>query len=308
MNVFHHQGDISSDTSEDGEASESAGRGHSPPQDPLPLKSALSQQDDETGNDTSKSGAPSSASFSTVNLQGGGGIDVGASIHSHQGMFLASLLEAYLHNLSLSGSKSEEKAKALFKNVSETLKRVGLLDPDAIADYNGDTRRQYIAALNNMVANMQNTPDGLRSNNENPLIRPAGSPQGILTSDHYLGRRSKPDSHYQSHFKELKLLGKGGFGKVFGCYNIWDQRPYAVKKIQLSRKFAAPAAQGNHEDMHELLREVIAMSRLEHVNIVRYHGTWIEQPRYFPVARDSAVNPDSGMLLLQPSPSFPANP
>ncbi|KAH9101433.1 hypothetical protein LEN26_015231 [Aphanomyces euteiches] len=75
-------------------------------------------------------------------------------------------------------------------------------------------------------------------------------------------------SRYQSHFKELKILGRGGQGRVFEVQNVIDGARYAVKKIELQ--------QGGSR-LKQALREVQVMAGLpHHRNIVRYFGSWIE--------------------------------
>ncbi|KAE9446832.1 hypothetical protein C3L33_21287, partial [Rhododendron williamsianum] len=72
-------------------------------------------------------------------------------------------------------------------------------------------------------------------------------------------------SRYSTDFKELKELGKGGFGKVFLCENVLDQKKYALKKI--------PIKDGHRE---KVLREVVALSTMHHHHVVRYFQAWIE--------------------------------
>jgi serine/threonine protein kinase len=40
-------------------------------------------------------------------------------------------------------------------------------------------------------------------------------------------------SRYASEFEELAALGKGCFGTVFKCRNVFDGRDYAVKKVTI---------------------------------------------------------------------------
>ncbi|XP_072933242.1 eukaryotic translation initiation factor 2-alpha kinase-like isoform X2 [Epargyreus clarus] len=74
---------------------------------------------------------------------------------------------------------------------------------------------------------------------------------------------------YESDFTPLRCLGKGGFGVVFEARNKIDDRPYAVKRITLPRR------QSKRE---RVLREVRALAKLEHENIVRYFNAWLEEP------------------------------
>lgn len=75
-------------------------------------------------------------------------------------------------------------------------------------------------------------------------------------------------SRYYSDFEELEFLGKGGFGEVVKVRNKLDNRFYAIKRIKL-KSF-------NQNLNKKLLREVLAISRLHHENIVRYYQAWLE--------------------------------
>jgi len=68
-----------------------------------------------------------------------------------------------------------------------------------------------------------------------------------------------------SDFEELAKIGKGGFGSVWKVRNKLDGRVYAIKKIQLRKKF-----------VKKLTLEVKTLSRLDHKNVVRYYNAWIE--------------------------------
>ncbi|KAH7025777.1 kinase-like domain-containing protein, partial [Microdochium trichocladiopsis] len=87
-------------------------------------------------------------------------------------------------------------------------------------------------------------------------------------------------SHYKTSFEEISFLGKGGFGSVFKCWNRFDDRMYAVKKIPLSPRLSKSFCEGGHDRLGKLLREVRALATFDHSNIVRYHATWIEEPSH----------------------------
>jgi len=68
----------------------------------------------------------------------------------------------------------------------------------------------------------------------------------------------------------LKLLGEGGFGRVFKVQHNLDSRLYAIKKI--------PIHLGLNQDFkqHYVYREILAISQVQHKNVVRYFACWIE--------------------------------
>ncbi|KAL0120953.1 hypothetical protein PUN28_008578 [Cardiocondyla obscurior] len=76
-------------------------------------------------------------------------------------------------------------------------------------------------------------------------------------------------SHYLTDFEPVDCLGKGGYGVVFEARNKIDDCNYAIKRIALS----------NSQDSRErVLREVKALAKLDHHNIVRYFHAWLECP------------------------------
>lgn len=76
-------------------------------------------------------------------------------------------------------------------------------------------------------------------------------------------------SRYLSDFSHQECLGKGGFGIVFQAQNRVDESSYAIKRICLPHREAA---------REKVLREARALARLEHIGIVRYFQSWIEEP------------------------------
>ncbi|XP_011867892.1 PREDICTED: eukaryotic translation initiation factor 2-alpha kinase-like [Vollenhovia emeryi] len=76
-------------------------------------------------------------------------------------------------------------------------------------------------------------------------------------------------SHYLTDFEPVNCLGKGGYGVVFEARNKIDDCNYAIKRIALS----------NSQDSRDrVLREVKALAKLDHHNIVRYFHAWLECP------------------------------
>ncbi|XP_051469207.1 interferon-induced, double-stranded RNA-activated protein kinase isoform X3 [Apus apus] len=60
-------------------------------------------------------------------------------------------------------------------------------------------------------------------------------------------------------FRDIELIGKGGFGNVFKATAKTDEKTYAVKRVPFINK---------------VKREVIQLARLKHENIVEYHWSW----------------------------------
>lgn len=92
-----------------------------------------------------------------------------------------------------------------------------------------------------------------------------GSPE-VEYVMHRAAAGPRASSRWKDDWEELERLGKGAFGSVVKARNKIDGRIYAVKKVRLSP--------GRHDE--KIMREVNALSRLNHRFIVRYYTTWIE--------------------------------
>lgn len=84
-------------------------------------------------------------------------------------------------------------------------------------------------------------------------------------------------SRYSVEFDELKILGRGSFGSVYHAKNHIDGQDYAVKKIPLSQRRLEQLQFGGQNQLETIMKEIRTLARLEHTNIVRYYGAWVEQ-------------------------------
>ncbi|KAI1814005.1 kinase-like protein [Poronia punctata] len=215
----------------------------------------------------------------------------------HRNLMLASLLEDYYRSRALEflnatnpaqrytrqSPEVEAVAHRLFTQAGGVLSSSGLISPRATSDEAQAARRRFLTGLDSLVSGSQ-TPTMIESMRnlmvQTPHIdlgpRPANDLQISLRQPH------SPRSHYRSTFREDRILGKGGFGKVYQCYNVLDQKMYAVKKIILPPKLVKSYSNGRHDDLQHILREVKAMAMLDHPNVVRYHATWFEEPQQLP--------------------------
>lgn len=76
-------------------------------------------------------------------------------------------------------------------------------------------------------------------------------------------------SRYLTDFDPVHCLGKGGYGIVFEAKNKIDDCHYAIKRIPLPNR---------QESRERVMREVKALAKLDHQNIVRYFNAWLECP------------------------------
>nr|XP_011465846.1 PREDICTED: interferon-induced, double-stranded RNA-activated protein kinase-like [Fragaria vesca subsp. vesca] len=72
---------------------------------------------------------------------------------------------------------------------------------------------------------------------------------------------------YLSNYKELELLGTGTYGVVAKCKNKLDGKCCAIKKVDLG---------STHDCYESAISEASIWSKLDHPNIVKYYGCWIE--------------------------------
>ncbi|KAI0206702.1 kinase-like protein [Astrocystis sublimbata] len=221
------------------------------------------------------------------------------NMERHRNMMLASLLEDYYRSRALEflnaanpaqrysrrSPEIEAATRQLFSQATQVLSTTGLLSPRAISDDFQRVRQQYLSGLDSLVAGSQ-TPNILDSMRDlmaqTSQLDLAAHPANDLQLTLHQPQPPPPQSHYRSAFREDRLLGKGGFGKVYACYNQLDHKTYAVKKVTLPPTLVKSLSDGRHEDLQHVLREVQAMAMLEHPNIVRYHATWFELPQKQP--------------------------
>ena len=201
-------------------------------------------------------------------------------------------------------------ARKLYGEASQTLAANAILSSSSTSKDLSNVRRQYLMGLDHL--SMRNVEDHdltptqeqqkLNSGDDMAIVkaRRRGSADMIKAFDPAVsgilmeaGRMSlfsphsnvqmalnqSSRSHYDSSFQQIRELGRGGFGRVYHAYNIFDKKEYAVKKIPLSAKLSQRYRQSGHQELESVLREVQALAQLEHGNCVRYHACWVEEPR-----------------------------
>jgi translation initiation factor 2-alpha kinase 3 len=176
-------------------------------------------------------------------------------------------------------------AKKLFASRSELLASHGMLAADLNDDQ--DTRQQYLTGISSLgIPEALRDAGGLSATPKLALeaAGPTSFAFDVLPNIGPLAIPSLPRlpriSRYQTEFSEIKQLGRGGFGTVYHVINHVDKQPYAVKKINLDpRRLKKRWQEGGREEVENVLREIRTLASLEHTNIVRYFGAWIEGPQ-----------------------------
>ena len=111
-------------------------------------------------------------------------------------------------------------------------------------------------------------------------------------------------SRYATEFSEVGVLGRGSYGEVYHVQNHIDGQNYAVKKIPLSQKRLEQLQFGRHNQLETIMKEIRTLARLEHTNVVRYYGAWVEQvhssghgpPRQAPFELDHEQTQSTNLL------------
>ncbi|KAJ5722334.1 hypothetical protein N7488_000369 [Penicillium malachiteum] len=103
------------------------------------------------------------------------------------------------------------------------------------------------------------------------------SPVGVPLFNGPAGPSFNHMSRYSVEFNELRILGRGSFGEVYQVQNHIDGQEYAVKKIPLSQRRLDQLQYGGQNQLETIMKEIRTLARLEHTNIVRYYGAWVEQ-------------------------------
>lgn len=121
-----------------------------------------------------------------------------------------------------------------------------------------------------------------------PSSRPSSgtaTPTGVwplaLTLEHMF---SIDESRYLTDFTELGMLGRGGFASVWRARNKLDGIEYAVKKVRLEGTEFVGARTKSGVGYDKIFREIKGLARLEHPNVVRYYGSWLEYVVHIPKA------------------------
>ncbi|CCX31742.1 kinase-like domain-containing protein [Pyronema domesticum] len=78
-------------------------------------------------------------------------------------------------------------------------------------------------------------------------------------------------------YTEHEILGSGSFGVVSRVVHKLDRADYALKRIPLTSDSLRANGRGNARlGWARILREVRTLAKLDHVNIVRYYSSWVE--------------------------------
>ena len=203
--------------------------------------------------------------------------------------------------------EAQHLAKKIFVKASGLFAANDILPAELALDALQKERRQYIAAVDNIglqtlqdhdlmsvetgnalsdvsraQALIKTRPDHVAAQITDWLPKIDLNMNSVLLSsplaDMQLSAPNASHSRFRTDFHEIRTLGKGAFGHVYHVVNLVDKQPYAIKRIPLSHKIIRQWQDDKQQGTDNVLREIRTLAKLEHCNVVRYHGAWIEQP------------------------------
>jgi len=182
------------------------------------------------------------------------------SSHKHRdrsSLIILSLVD----QLAAAYEQQEDRRIALTLALSQSLVKMGLINPALAMPELSGLRSQYSVAFLRLMSQARNS---LPVSKPSLTLLGPGSDQALVATNLPTLFRSR----YKQDFDEVRLLGRGGFGSVYLTVNKLDQVQYAVKKIHILLSKASL--------VYKILREVTVLAKLSHPNIVSYKTAWTE--------------------------------
>lgn len=199
------------------------------------------------------------------------------------------LLVSLLENFCALYDRNPDKNSRLFMAVCKQLLNVGVLTSEDLFKKSERLRGTYKKAFRDLVLNAiesieEKSKGNLLTDGEGiggSFQDSSGSSDSNLSEasqeDSVLGRSSNSGvfdlepvrSRLETDYKNLEMIGKGGFATVHRGENRIDHCKYAFKKIEFTSR--------SSDTYQKIIREIKSLANLDHPNIVRYHGAWIEE-------------------------------
>lgn len=105
-------------------------------------------------------------------------------------------------------------------------------------------------------------------------------------------------SRYLRDFIEVRMVGRGGYGKVYHVQHRLDGSDYAVKKINLNAHRLKRIQERGQIELDALFKELRMLAKFDHPNIVRYYGGWLEYSSATPFPSPAP----NGKLMIEAGP------
>ena len=145
----------------------------------------------------------------------------------------------------------------LFKKICTYLHKIGIIDNiKSYSKNNQKIRQLYNEYLSKILT--QSKSHKLIKDKENEMII-----DDVKETSFQLMH-----SQYSNNFMELEKIGDGGYGEVYRSFNNIDGQIYAIKKV--------PFIKSDDANNIRAFNEVRNLAIMNHPNVVRYYGTWLE--------------------------------
>ena len=95
------------------------------------------------------------------------------------------------------------------------------------------------------------------------------------------------------------MIGKGGYGKVFSAQHKLDGVRYAVKKVVLSISSMRMIGEKGCSKLDCLLQELRTLAKMDHPNVVRYFGGWLEYSISDKLSSTAIPQPEAPKKLIE---------
>ena len=272
---------------------------HSPNDDSSSDTSSEASLNEEivlSSNEKDQEMAPGLQSSETLPLAQQQSLMIASLLRSHYQHRAAELLNSAHHGAIKHDQDSSEVtayAQQMFDQASQLFVSKGLIDKTVLQPNFAPAMQSYLTGIDQLgVKALQDGSAGRRTPRlviESGKAFSSSVDQSLFQLDNMAialptfglpltNRRQPPQvSRYSSEFTEEKVIGRGGFGTVYHCINQIDAGHYAIKRISLDvRRLARNGEAAMQRELHKILQEIRTMAKLEHNNIVRYYGAWIE--------------------------------
>ncbi|XP_060781271.1 interferon-induced, double-stranded RNA-activated protein kinase isoform X2 [Neoarius graeffei] len=177
-------------------------------------------------------------------------------------------------------SESTDDVSMLQRNSSNNTDSLSIIFASSSSVPEPQPQPSDVKPKRQLAANFHNLP-GTSKKQSNINALKMAKPSTKITTD----SDNPTKSRFEKDFDSITPIGKGGFGQVFKARRKLEDKYFAVKIVKFNTKAR---------------REVIALSHLDHANIVRYHTSWTDEIVYRDDTSEisSALSSSSGSEFL----------
>jgi serine/threonine protein kinase len=191
----------------------------------------------------------------------------------HSNALLSSLIEYYLKKEN--PDKSETQQRAHLRTVLANLSKVGVtydLTHLSLADHDS-TRQNYFAGFER-VAEKENVFGPRDSVHAVSMVNTAQIEYARAMDNPFPEISNRVGGPQGELLRYIRVVGKGGQGKVWHVKHVLDDQDYALKMIKLPAIIKGVMMESDTR-MAKVLNEMKILAALDHPNIVRYYYCWI---------------------------------